>query len=263
MIEEKFTKSNFIRVSQEALDFLKALDPVGVKGDPVRGNLVFLNHHRNSSTFLSIKYLVERQRVADIYSLSRSMFESIISMALLSKQLIPQDIERYQDFQYIEIYKTYNHLKQIGLERLSGVSASEVGFLNSKRNEYVSKWGRSAATWTGKPLEQNVKLVDEAYAPTCNEEHFYEYLYCQVYRKGSQAAHSSFGGLAKSVEVNRVMIDDVPLLKFKASQPHLIFSCFHSLLVFLSSARFLGYIAGRKDVEDYFQKTARYIVSEE
>ena len=99
MIEDKFTTSNFMRVSQEVLDFLKALDPVGVRGDPIMGNLVFLNHHRNSSTFLSIRYLVERQRVADIYSLSRSMFESVISMGLLSKHLIPEDIERYQDFQ--------------------------------------------------------------------------------------------------------------------------------------------------------------------
>ncbi len=192
-MEDKFTKLNFMRISQEALDFqLKVLYPVIVDKDPTRVNLVFLNHDRNFSTFLTIKYLVEHERVADIYSLSRSMFESVISMGLLSKHLVKEDIERYQDFQYIEIYRTYNHLKQLGLERLSGVSPSDVDFLYSKRDEYLRKWGRSTSTWTGKSLEHNVKLVDSTYLPTCNEEHFYEYLYCQVYRKGSRAVHSSF-----------------------------------------------------------------------
>jgi len=262
-MENKFTKLNFIKISQEALDFLKAFGPVGVTKDPLRVNLVFLNHHRNFSTFLTIRYLVERERVADIYSLSRSMFESVISMGLLSKHLIQEDIERYQDFQYIEVYKTYTHLKQLGLEQLSGNSSYEVDFLCSKRNEYLRKWGRSTSTWTGKSLEHNVKLVDKAYAPTCDEKHFYEYLYCQVYRKGSQATHSSFGGLAKGVDTEKVIIHGAPLLKFKANEAHLIFSCFHSLLVFLSSARFLGYLADKKETEDYFQKIASYVIWEE
>lgn len=262
-MEDKFTKLNFMKISQEVLDFLRALGRIGVTEPPLRVNLVSLNHYRNFSTFLTIRYLVEHERVADIYSLSRSMLESIISMGLLSKRLVKDDIERYQDFQYIEIYKTYNHLKQLGLAQLSGVSTSEVDFLCNKRNEYLRKWGRNISTWTGKSLEQNVKLVDEAYAPTCDEKHFYEYLYCQVYRKGSPAAHSSFGGLAKGVDTEEVMINGIPLLRFKANEAHLIFSCFNSLLVFLSSVRFLGYLAGRKEPEDYFQKIASYIIWEE
>lgn len=262
-MEDKFTKLNFMKISQEVLDFLKALGRVGVTSDPLRAKLVSLNYYRNFSTFLTIRYLVEHERVADIYSLSRSMFESVISMGLLSKHLIQEDIERYQDFQYIEIYKTYNHLKQLGLAQLSGVSTSEVDFLCNKRNEYLRKWGRNISTWTGKSLEQNVKFVDKAYAPTCDEKHFYEYLYCQVYRKGSPAAHSSFGGLAKGVDTEEVMIHGIPLLRFKANEAHLIFSCFHSLLVFLSSARFLGYLTDKKETGDYFQKIASYIISEE
>lgn len=263
-MEDKFTRLNFMQISQEVLDFqLKALYPVKVNKDPTRVNLVFLNHDRNFSAFLTIRYLVEHERVADIYSLSRSIFESIISMGLLSKHLIKEDIERYQDFQYIEIYKTYSHLKQLGLERLSGVSSSKVDFLSGKRNEYLRKWGRSTSTWTGKSLEQNVKLVDEAYAPTCNEKHFYEYLYCQVYRKGSQAAHSSFAGLAKGVDIDKLTIHGATIQRFKANENHLIFSCFHSLLVFLSSVRFLGYLTDKKETEDYFRRIASYIISEE
>ncbi len=264
-MQEKFTKLNFMKTSQEALDFqIKALYPVKINRCPPRVNLVFLNHDRNFSTFLTIRYLVEHERVADIYSLSRSMFESVISMGLLAKNLIKEDIKRYQDFQYIEAYKTYNHLKQLGLERLSGVSDSEVNFLYSKRDEYIKKWGGGKIlTWAGKSLEQNVRLVDENYAPTCDEKHFYEYLYCQVYRKGSQAAHSSFGGLAKGVETEKVVIHGVPVLRFKVNEAHLIFSCFHSLLVFLSSVRFLGHLLDKKKTEDYFQKIAEYVIREE
>lgn len=70
-MENKFTKSNFVIISQEALDFqLKALYPVQSGKDPTRIGLVFLNHDRNFSTFLTIRYLVEHERVADIYTLT-------------------------------------------------------------------------------------------------------------------------------------------------------------------------------------------------
>ena len=262
-MEDKFTKVNFTKISREALNFqLKALYPVTFSRESIRANLAFLNHDRNFSTFLTIKYLVEHGRVADIDTLSRSMFESVISMGLLSKNLIKEDIERYQSFQYLEIYKTYSHLKQLGFEQLSGVQTSEIDFLLSKRDEYFRRWGRNTLTWTGRSLEQNVKLVDKAYAPTCNEKHFYEYLYCQVYRKGSQAAHSSFAGLAKGVNVESVKILGTTIARFKVNEAHLIFSCFHSLLVFLSSVRFLGHLIGKKETEDYFHKIASYVISE-
>lgn len=261
----KFTKSNFITISQEVLDFqLKALYPVQIEKDPTRINLVFLNHDRNFSTFLTIRYLVEHERVADIYTLSRSMFESIITMGLLSKHLIGSDVERYQNFEYIEIYKTYNALKKLGLEHLSGVPSSDVEFLCKKREEYIKKWGKNTSSWSGKSLEQNVKLVDDNYVPTCNEKHFYEYLYCQVYRKGSQSTHSSFAGLSKGVNIERFSIPGViTAQRFKANKSHLIFSCFHSILIFLSSVRFLGYLLDKKETESYFHKIAKYTISGE
>lgn len=262
-MEDKFTKANFLRISQDALDFqLETLYPVQTRKEVERVNIVFLNHDRNFSTFLTIKNLVEHGRVADIYTLSRSMFESIISMGLLAKRLIENDIERYQDFQYLEIHKTYNHLKRLGLERLSGVLSSEVELLCSKRGEYIKNWGNKTASWSGKTLEQNVRLVDSNYAPTCNEKRFYEYLYCQVYRKGSQSAHSSFAGLSKGVDIERFLIPGVGIAqRFKENEAHLIFSCFHSLIVFLSSVRFLGHLMDKKETEEYFHDIAEYVIS--
>jgi len=263
-MEDKFTKANFMRISQDALDFqLKAVYPVQSGKEPTRVNLVFLNHDRNFSTFLTIRYLVEHGRVADIFTLTRPMFESVISMGLLAKHLIEEDIQRYQDFQYLEIYKIYDHLRRLGLESLSGVSSSEVELIHSKREEYLRKWGKNTASWSGKSLEQNVKLIDKNYASTCNERRFYEYLYCQVYRKGSQSIHSSFAGLSKGVDIERFSIPGaVTAQRFKTNESHLVFSCFHSLIVFLSSVRFLGNLLDKKETEQYFQKISEYIISE-
>jgi len=192
------------------------------------------------------------------------MFESIVSMGLLAKALIADDVERYEEFQYVEIYKTYSHLKKLGFQDFSGVVPSEVDLMSNKRADYIKKWGRSTLSWTGKSLEESVRLVDEAYPATCNENHFYEYLYCQVYRKGSQSVHSSFAGLSKGVDAETVPIPGViTARRYRVNESHLIFSCFNSLLVFLSSVRFLGHITGKKDSEGYFQKVARHIISED
>lgn len=263
-LDNKFSVANFMRVSGDILEFqLKNLYPVPIKKNPERINLIFLNHDRNFSTFLTIGYLVMHQRVADIYVLSRSMFESIVSMGILTKSLIVDDIIRYQEFQYLEIYKAYEHLKKLGLERLNGVLPSEVQSVINRRSAYINKWGGKASTWTGKSLEDNVKMVDQSYSPTCNESHFYEYLYCQVYRKGSQSTHSSFAGLSKGVKVETINTPKVTANRFICNEDHLIFSCFHAILVFLSSVRFLGIAIGKTDCETYFQKIAKYIISED
>jgi hypothetical protein len=190
------------------------------------------------------------------------MLESVISMGLLAKYLIADDITRYQEFQYVEAYKTYTHLKKLRLENLSGLSVSDAQLVTERRAHYIAKWGRNISSWTGKPLEENVKLIDRAYPPTCNENHFYEYLYCQVYRKGSQSAHSSFAGLSKGVDIEAVSVPGLATaLRFSVNKDHLIFSCFHSILVFLSSVRFLGHLIDKQNCESYFQETAHYIIS--
>lgn len=261
--DNKFSTANFMLVSSEAMNFqLGALYPVHAKKEPVRINLLFLNHDRNFSTFLTIKYLVEHQRVADIYTLSRSMFESIISMGLLAKNLVADDIERYKEFQYLEIYKNYAHLAKLGLERLSGLAASDAKVVSDRRSDYVKKWGKKESSWTSRSLEDNVKTVDGAYPPTCNESHFYEYLYCQVYRKGSRSTHSSFAGLSSGVNIESIILPGAVAKRFTVNEGNLIFSCFHSLLVFLSSVRFLGLATGKTECETYFQKMANYVISE-
>jgi len=261
---KKFSKANFLRLSKEVLNFqLKNIYPLQVRDDPERTNIVFLNHDRNFSTFLTIQYLFEHGRIADIYTLSRSMFESIISMGLLSKKVIKNDLSRYKDYQFTEIYKTYSHLQKLGLEATSGLANKDVDYVRNKKEEYIRKFGRNLATWTGKSLEENVKSVDRHYSSSCNENRFYEYLYCQVYRKGSQSAHGSFAGLSKGVDIEKIKLSGNLLAqRFKPNEPHLIFSCFHSIIVFVSSVRFLGTLLNNKEIESYFHKITRYIISD-
>ena len=262
--DSRFTKSSFARISHEALDFqLRALYPVEEGSDPERVYLVFLNHDRNFSTFLTIKDLVERERVADIYSLSRAMFESVITMGLLAAHLIPEDVERYQQFQFVEISRRYEHMKRLGLQYLTGVSAEDGDLVSAKRKEYAFRWGNRMSSWSGNSFEKDVRLVDRAYRPACDEPHFYEYLYCQVYRTGSQSVHASFAGLAKGVQAEGVELGGLNISRFKPSEKHLIFSAFHSLLVFLSSVRFLGHLTGNAAAEEYFHRMTNHVISED
>lgn len=259
----KFSKSNFLKISKETLDFqFKFFYPLNVTKEPKRVNLVFLNHDRNFSTFLTIQYLLKHGRVADIYVLSRSLFESIITMGLLSDKVVSHDLERYSDYQFIEICKTYSHLKRLGLERTSGLPAEEVTLVKQKREDYIKKFGKNNTTWTGKSLEENVKLVDLNYPSTCNENKFYEYLYCQIYRKGSQSTHASLAGLSKGVEIEKINLPNgTKAQRFKPNEDHLIFSCFHSIIAFASSVRFLGKLLNLKETENHFHKVSEYIIN--
>ena len=263
-MNEKFTKSNFLKASQEALDFqLSSLYPMRVEREHNRVNLIFLNHDRNFSTFLTIQYLVRHGRVADIYTLSRSMFESVVSMGLLAKATIPNDLDRYKTYQFVEMQRTHSHLQRLGLADVTGISLPDASLLKARQAEYLKKYGNSVQTWTGKSLEQNVRLIDGSYPLTCNEKHFYEFLYCQVYRRGSPSTHSSFVGLSQGVDIERVTLPGLlDASRFKANEPNLIFSCFHSLLVFLSSVRFMGHVLHKEDTEQYFHKIAKYVISE-
>ena len=259
----EFDTISFLKISRKVFKFqLEAIYPLISKNNQTL-NLLALNHDRNSSSFLTIIDLVKRKRVADVYTISRSIFESIISMGILAKHVIKDDIERYLNYQFIQTEKVYSHLKKLNREHLSGVPKNKVEYLNRMKTQYINKFGKgNHPTWTGKSLEQNTKLLDKAYPPTCNSSNFYEYLYCQVYRKASQCAHASFAGLSKCVEVTRIAnFDGLSHQTLESNEPHLIFSCFHALIVFFASARFVGGLLGNDKIENYFQEICGQIIS--
>jgi hypothetical protein len=68
----------------------------------------------------------------------------------------------------------------------------------------------------------------------------------------------------KGINIDELTRDDGEKLKvFIPDQEHLIFASFHSLFVFLSSMRFLGFSIGNKEFEIYYQKMLDYLISGE
>jgi len=258
---EKHTIDNVLNLIQEVLEFeIKELYPISCKKDSHRKNLIVLHHDHNSSSFVTIKQLLLRPCVTDIYTISRRMYESVITMGLLAKSLIEDDIERYIDFRFIEASKFYNHLKQLGLEKLSGIK--DVSSLNKYKKDYCKKFGSPGQTWTGLTVVDNAQLVDKHYPITCNETRFYEYLYCQIYRNSSQITHSSFGGIYDTVEREEFCnLSNEIIVRYKDKESHLINTGFYSIIIFLSSVRFMGYILDTSITEEYFQEKCNWINS--
>lgn len=66
----------------------------------------------------------------------------------------------------------------------------------------------------------------------------------------------------KGINIEDISITGQKNVKaFKPDQEHLIFSSFNSLMVFLSSMRFLGFSLGNKEFEVYYQQMMDYLIS--
>lgn len=259
---EKFTKSDFAYLAQEVIYFYVShlRKKTRVESDWERRQIILFNSDKNYNSFLSIVDLFKEERVADIYTLNRAMFESVINMAVLTTRKIPDDVNRYKDFPFLELYKIYKHMKEIGLEHLSGITEEESESLEKLKSKYFGKWGNSLS-WSGKNLLEMTKLVDLFYPKTWGISTFYEYLYCQVYRKGSQATHSNYIGVTRGKKIIHSAYEDREATKIINDDEHLLFASFHGLFVFLSSIRFFGYEFNLPHFEDYFQDMTTYLIS--
>lgn len=131
------------------------------------------------------------------------------------------------------------------------------------RNAFVSEYG-NANSWCGLNLIERIKLIDESFQPTCSNKKFFEYLYCQVYRKGSGAIHRTSAGLERSTVWTKSMGGNLVFIEPTANIDHLVFASIHSLVVYLASIRFIGQILKGSKTESYYQKeTARIIAGKE
>ncbi len=261
---EGLTRVTFMGASKRVLDFhFENLDQVRTTTNHDRVFLIYLNHIRNVATFQTIRDLAEKEIVADIYTLSRSMFESVITMGLLSKELISDDMDRYINRQFVDGLRRYNHLMRLGFEHHSGIPPDRLPLADQELQKYPRKRNAGADTWSGLSLEQSAKLLDGNCQPTDNQNRFYEYLYCQVYRTGSYLAHSGFAGISHIFESERISPHDATgtVVRMKPNQVHLSFAALYSILVFLSSIRFLGGLSAEQKIEDFYQDMASGIIS--
>jgi hypothetical protein len=251
-------------LAKEYLQYQLAFYPIQLDCSLELQMAMMQSHQSNTDTMLSLRKIAMLKNVNDIYCLSRSMFESTINMGLLITGKINEGAKRFLEFQYVEAYKIYDHLNQVEPDLTSKVYESEeIEVIIARRKAFVSKYG-NIGDWCGLNLVERVRLVDNNFPSTCSNLKFYEYLYCQVYRKGSGAIHRTSLGLGRSMIWRSSGVRNMEFVEPSPSQKHLVFACIHSLITYLSSIRFLGYALKDDTIESYYQKeTSRIIAGKE
>jgi len=225
---------------------------------------MMLSHQSNTDTMFSLRRVVALKNVNDVYCLSRSMFESIVNMGVLLTDEVAGGAQRFLRFQYVEAYRIFEHLKRVDPDFAGKIyDPEDAKVIVAERNAFVSEYG-NVSYWCGLNLIERVRLVDENFPPTCSTAKFFEYLYCQVYRKGSGAIHRTSAGLGRSTVWTKSMVNDLIFIEPKPNMNHLVFASIHSLIVYLASIRFIGRILEGGEAESYYQKeTARLIAGKE
>jgi len=229
---------------------------------------IMQSHQSNTDTMFSLRQIVTLKSVNDVYCLSRSMFESVVNMGVLVTGKIKDGAQRFLDFQYLETYKILQNLRRVEPEPnfVNKIYKPEVvKIITEGRNCFVSKYG-NISSWCNLNLIERINLIDKYFPPTCSNNKFFEYLYCQVYRKGSGATHRTSAGLGRSTIWGKTKVDELNFIEPVHNINHLIFASIHSLIVYLASIRFIGRIIKKKEKEVeafYHKETTRIIAGEE
>lgn len=253
-------------LAERYLKYQFALYPMKFDAEPELQLAIMQSHQSNTDTMFSLRQIVTLKNVNDVYCLSRSMFESIVNMGVLVTGKIKDGAQRFLDFQYLEAYKILHHLRQVEPDFVNKVyKPNEVKVITEGQNSFVSKYG-NINNWCNLNLIERIKLIDKNFSPTCSNNKFFEYLYCQVYRKGSGATHRTSTGLGRSTVWTKTMIASLNFIEPTPNMNHLVFASIHSLIVYLSSIRFIGQIIGDKKEETesfYHVETSRIIAGKE
>ncbi len=227
-----------------------------------RNRILKLHHEKNEKSILTIIELISKARVRDIYSIMRTIFESIVNMGLLAKSLIEEDLFRYQNHEYYEEAKYFNSLKKLGFEKYSNLSEKSAIWIDERKKEYEKKFNPKKGRWTGNDLIDDSRTLDKNYPNTNGFDHFYEFLYCQVYRNCSQVIHSSYGGIKKGTNIINVPSNNSDhYYHIPNDEQHLAFQVTYSTLIFLSSSRFLSILL-KQNFEVNYQKYCDEILNQ-
>jgi len=256
----------FYKLAERYLKYQFALYPIKFNVEPELQIAIMQLHQSNTDTLFSLRQIVRLKNVNDVYCLSRSIFESVVNMGVLVTGKIEDGAQRFLDFQYVEAYKILDHLRQIVPDFVNKVyKPDEIKIITEGRNSFVSKYG-NINNWCGLNLIERIRLIDKNFPPTCSSSRFFEYLYCQVYRKGSGATHRTSTGLGRSTVWTKTMVANSTFVVPTPNVNHLIFASIHSLVVYLASIRFLGQIIENKkdEIESFYQReTSRIIAGKE
>ena len=239
--------------AERYLKYQFSLYPIKSESKPKLQIAIMQSHKSNTDTMFSLRKIVMLKNVNDIYCLSRSMFESVVNMGVLLTDKIIGGAQRFLDFQYLEAYKILQHLRQVVPDFANNVyKPDDVEVITEGRNSFISKYGNI----------ERIKLIDKNFSPTCSNKKFFEYLYCQVYRKGSGATYRTSAGLGRSTIWTKTRVANLTFIEPTSNISHLVFASIHSLIVYLASIRFVGQIIGNKrlEIESFYQEETTRII---
>jgi len=244
------------------LTYNSTLYPMTINADIKLQKVMFELHQSNTDTMNSIKQLVSLKKVNDIYCLSRSMFESVVNMGALVSGKIYGGAERFEDFQYVEDYKTYNKLRTVFPTFTDMVYKQDIVKKITEQNDKFLKKYKKDNNWCGLNMCERTKLIDGSFPPTCSNSKFFEWLYYFFYKLSSSATHRSSTTLKRSIawlksdDSNKNSNSVYPT----SNVPNLVLAGFHSLIFYLASIRFISYILNRTEIESYYQKETTRII---
>ena len=239
-----------------ALKFNETVTPLKFGKESKKQGMILLNHFQNTETLKSLMILAKHKKSGDIAILTRSIFESVLNMGLLLLLPLDEGINRYQKFNSIESLKCYRHMASIEKETADKIyNTTEIKEYEKGAKEYEIKYGKPKLSWSGKNSIDICKLLDNNYSPVIKTNHFFEFMYCQIYRYGSSAIHRTQMGLLRNLKINsRTLINGKKLHIMNNRDEILNFNYFHGLVSYITSLRIIGKTFEIDSSEDYFQE---------
>ncbi|PKL91267.1 MAG: hypothetical protein CVV21_08625 [Candidatus Goldiibacteriota bacterium HGW-Goldbacteria-1] len=261
--EEQILQEDIKEISS-IISFQKRLFyPITIPSDSeenqIRNNILYSLHELNLKSFETIQYLISTYKVSDIFALSRQIFETTINMGLLAKPIIPDDLEKFCEYDFFQINKGNTHIKEMKLDKYIKIEESRVSEISEKVKQIKQKrnYKNNPQSWTNTDLLSRTKLIDENYLNYIPEQnkHFYELLYCQLYRASSQVLHATPAGFLKMYEFNpELKKNSVTHYKLKLVDGIMMKAAEYTIISFLSSIRFFGIYLNKTEAEEYFKE---------
>lgn len=263
MASAEITVKSLNQQLEEVFEEESKIYPLRFSDTNGKQGLIIINHHMNKDSMGSIKVLAAMQKASDIGVIGRSIFESVLNMGLLVHFSVNDGVNRYRLYSSIESLKVYKQMSQIEKETAAKIFTVEnIRKWETNLRQYEREYGIVTSSWSGKTAIEICQILDEKYPPVIKSKHFYEFLYCQIYRYGSAAAHRSGQGLARHVNIITAPASRGRRVHTARSREEgLVFNYFHSLIAFLSSMRIIGKAFNLPSLEDYFQKKVGLLIA--
>ena len=248
---------------QEILTQDSKIYPLQFTDEPSKQGLVILNHQLNKDSINSVKTLANMRRALDVGIIGRSIFEAVLNMGLIWHLPENEGVTRYELYLSIESLRIYRHMAQIEEETANKIYKQEdIKKWETEWERYERDYGTVTPSWSGMTAVEVCKILDRALQTVVKSNHFFEFLYCQIYRYGSAAVHRSQQGISRHLEiVSAPSRSGGRVHSARAREEGLIFNYFHSLIAFLTSMRIVGKVFNIPSLEDYFQKKVGSLIA--